>query len=126
MADAPGPRPQRDVIPLHPDRPARRRPQLPPELAALLRESARGLLGFFMPAVLLALGAFLLALLAASVAAACGLPAVRPLTLAATAGRWTLLASAGGALALRGSRLARIRWGAGNGRPPHPPASEAP
>jgi hypothetical protein len=113
MADAPRPCPERDVIPLHPHRPAPRRlrlPQLPPEIAALLRESGRKALGFFAPALFLAAGATLLALLAGCVAGALGLRIPTAAALAVTAGEWTLLATAGGALARRGLRLAAVRW----------------
>lgn len=124
MADAPQPRPTRDVIPLHPGRAAdpalprwpaallaaMHRVRVPAEVAALLRVSARGALEFVAPALLLALGAALLALLAGSVAAALGVKGVSVGAAAATAGHWTLLASAGGALAWRGVTLARARW----------------
>ncbi|HEU4454080.1 MAG TPA: hypothetical protein VFR81_13515 [Longimicrobium sp.] len=124
MADAPQPRPTRDVIPLHPGRAtdpprprwpaallaAMPRVRVPAELAALLRVNARGALEFLAPALFLALGAALLALLAGRVAAALGVKGVSAGAIAATAGRWTLLASAGGALARRGVTLARARW----------------
>lgn len=124
MADAPQPRTTRDVIPLHPGRAADPalprwpaallaavpRVRVPAELAALVRVNARGALEFLAPALLLALGTALLALLAGSVAAALGVQGVSAGAIAATAGRWTLLASAGGALARRGVTLARARW----------------
>lgn len=124
MTNAPQPRPTRDVIPLHPGRAADpalpRRPaallaamsrvRVPAELAALVRVNARGALEFVAPALLLALGAALLALLAGSVATALGVQGVSAGAIAATTGRWTLLASAGGALARRGVTLARARW----------------
>lgn len=124
MADAPQPRPRRDVIPLHPGRAAdptpprwpaalraaMRRVRAAAKLAALLRVNARGVLDFLAPALLLSVGAALLALLAGSVATALGMEGVSVGAVAATAGRWTLLASAGGALARRGATLARTRW----------------
>lgn len=117
MADAP-----RLVIPLHPERAARsrmrfaalfaaiRRMHLPEELAALARANAAGALQFITPAILLALGAALLTLLLGSIAAALGVRGVNAGAIAVTAGRWTLLATAGGALARRGLTLARLRW----------------
>jgi hypothetical protein len=124
MADAPQPRPTRDVIPLHPGRAADpafprwpaallatlRGVRVPAELSALVRVNARGTLEFLAPALLLAFGAALLALLAGSVASALGVKGVSAGAIAATAGRWTLLATAGGALARRGITLARARW----------------
>ena len=124
MADAPQPRPVRDVIPLHPGRigvPARvrfptallaaaRELRVPAELVELVRVSAGRGSRFFAPAFLLAVGASLLALLGGSVAAALGMADVGAGTVAVTAGGWTLLATAGGALAWRGVRLARARW----------------
>ena len=124
MADAPGARPRRLVIPLHPDHPASAprarvpaairaaaaRLRVPAELAAVLRICGRGTLEFLAPALLLAVGAALLALLVASVASALGVRGVQAGTVAATAGRWTLLASAGCALTWRGCTVARARW----------------
>jgi hypothetical protein len=124
MADAPQPRPSRDVIPLHPERIARpagvrfpaallaafRELRVPAELAALFRVNARRAARFFAPALLLAAGAALLALLAGSAAAALGMRGVSPGAVSATAGAWTLLATAGGALGWRGARLASARW----------------
>ena len=123
MADAPQPRPQRLVIPLHPERAeqaharipaallaAIHRVRLPPELTALIRVNSGGALRFLAPALLLSVGAALLALLVGSVAAALGVREVSTGAIAITAGRWTLLATAGGALAWRGVTLARARW----------------
>ena len=124
MADLPQPRPQRLVIPLHPERAAEQahvrvpaallavlhRVRVPPELAAMVRVNAADALQFLAPALLLAVGAALLALLVGSIAAALGVRDVSAGALAATAGRWTLLATAGGALAWRGLTLARARW----------------
>lgn len=124
MAEAPQPRPMRDVIPLHSERAAepvgRRSPtallsvlrelRVPPDVAALVRVNAREALQFFAPSLLLALGAALLALLAGRVATALGLPGVSAGTVATTAGGWTLLATGGGALAWRGVTLACTRW----------------
>jgi hypothetical protein len=124
MADAPGARPRRLVIPLHPDRPASAprfrvpaalraaagRLRVPAELAVVLRMSGRGTLEFLAPALFLALGTTLLALLGGSVAGALGVRGFHAAALATTAGRWTLLASTGCALAWRGCTLARARW----------------
>lgn len=114
MADAPQPRPQRLVIPLHPERAAEqarvrlpaalldaiRRVRVPAELAALVRVNTVGALQFVTPALLLAMGAALLALLVGSVAAALGVREVSAGAIAITAGRWTLLATTGGALSV--------------------------
>lgn len=100
MADAPQPRPVRDVIPLHPRRidvPARvrfptallaaaRALRVPAELAELVRVSAGRGSRFFAPAFLLAAGAALLALLGGSVSAALGVADVGAGAGAATAG----------------------------------------
>jgi hypothetical protein len=122
MADAPQPRPQRLVIPLHPERPGEahvrvpaallatiHRARLPAEFGALVRVNAAGTFQFLAPSLLLAAGAALLALLAGSIAAALGVRDVSAGTVAVTAARWTLLATAGGALAWRGLTLARTR-----------------
>jgi hypothetical protein len=120
------------VIPLHPNAPATaaRFPLLAPihalrdsglvrtlqairvpaELATVGREVAGKAASFLAPGVLLAVGAALLGLLAGHVLVALGADAVDPLLIGGTAGRWTLLATTGGALAARGYQLARSRW----------------
>lgn len=123
MADASQSRPHRLVIPLHPERAGEARMRIPAalvaamhrlgfpaELAALVRFNASGALQFLAPALLLATAAALLALLAGSIAAALGMGGVNAGAIAVTAGRWTLLATAGGAMARRGVTLARARW----------------
>jgi hypothetical protein len=129
------PRPTR-VIPLHPNRPgATARPVLPTSLLTLLksvrdsalvrtlsgiripgelktlsREATGRAVSYLAPSLLLALGAGLLGLLAGHVLRALGAGSVDALVVGGTAGRWTLLATMGGALAARGYRLARSRW----------------
>lgn len=129
MTPTPPPRAHADVIPLFPTQASagpRLRLRLPPallrvlsglrglrvpaELATVGRELARKAVDFLAPAVLLAVGAAMLALLAGNIALALGADAVNPTAVAATVGRWTLLATAGGALLRRGISLARSRW----------------
>jgi hypothetical protein len=130
MTPTPPPRAHADVIPLFPNQASstpRPRLSIPPallrflggfrglrvpsELATIGRELARKAVEFLAPALLLAVGAAMLALLAGSIALALGAHAVNPTAVAAKAGRWTLLATTGGALLRRGLSLARGRWG---------------
>lgn len=102
------------VIPLWRDAPAppsgAGRWQLSPELALLLAVAARRGSRFAMPAVLLSLGAGLLATLLVAALRAAGATLADPLQIAAVALAWSLLATLGTALLLRGVRLARRRW----------------
>ena len=108
MADAiPG------VIPLWPAAeraPSARRWSIPPELALLLGVALRRGSRFAMPALLLSAGAGLMATLLTAVIAAAGLAQISPATVGVRALMWSLLATLGAALLLRGVRLARRRW----------------
>jgi hypothetical protein len=129
MTPTPPPPARRHVIPLFPDRPAAgwrlparipetflplvirvRAIRLPPEVATIGREAAGKGFNFLAPAILLAAGASVLALLAGNIAVAAGRDTLNPAAAAATTGAWTFIATTGGALLKRGLYLARTRW----------------
>lgn len=131
MADAPHQHPTpRVVIPLFPERAAERpthrlaplaqlqarlRPvldqlRLPAELRAAVGSAATKLLGFTAPSMLLAGGVMVYSILAALIAAACGIRGVDAPAIGFTAGGWTFLGTTGYALMKRGWSLALLRW----------------
>lgn len=129
MTPTPPPSARRHVIPLFPDQPAagwRLRARIPetllplvirvrgirisPDVATMGREAAGKGFNFLAPAILLAAGAAVLALLAGNIAVAAGRDTLNPAAAAATTGAWTFLATTGAALLKRGLYLARSRW----------------
>lgn len=133
MADAPQQHPTpRVVIPLFPERAAERRTRwlapllqlhtrlrpvvklnhlrVPAEMRAAACSAATKLLGFTAPSVLLAGGVMVFSILAALIAATCGVRGVNATAIGFTAGGWTFLGTTGYALIKRGWSLALLRW----------------
>ncbi|HET6232187.1 MAG TPA: hypothetical protein VFE05_19085 [Longimicrobiaceae bacterium] len=108
MADSPS---FRGVIPLFPGAPpAPTRSPLSPEVMLLLRSHGAATLRFLSPALLLACGAAMVALVVASIARALGWTEAGVVAFAATVAAWTFLGAGGFAVAARGIVLALARW----------------
>lgn len=130
MADAPHTHAPRLVIPLFPERAEEQptswlaplhevltrvrallgRVRIPREIRKPVGAISTKVLTFTAPAVLLAGGVAVFTVLAASMAAACGVKDVNAAAVGFTAGAWTFLASTGYGLVKRGWSLAALRW----------------